>query len=74
MDQTESGGAFCILTLINQHTRQCLATHMAWSIRAQDVLAVLDQATRNHGTPSHIRIDNGPAFVAHAIQNWMAAK
>ena len=25
MDQTESGGAFRILTLIDEHTRQCLA-------------------------------------------------
>lgn len=73
-DQTESGGAFRILTLIDEHTRQCLATHAAWSIRAQDVLVVLEQAMRRHGTPEHIRSDNGPEFVAYAIQDWLAAK
>ena len=34
-DQTEAGSAFRVLTLIDEHTRQCLAAHVAWSIRAQ---------------------------------------
>lgn len=74
LDQTESGGSFRILTLIDEHTRQCLATHVAWSIRAVDVLSVLAQAMGRHGTPEHIRSDNGPEFVAYAIQDWVAAK
>ena len=37
-DQTENGSSFRILTLIDEHTRQCLAIHPAWSIRAIDVL------------------------------------
>ncbi len=73
-DQTEHGSAFRILTLIDEHTRQCLATHVAWSIRAQDVLRVLESAVRKHGSPKHIRSDNGPEFVAYAIQDWLAAK
>lgn len=73
-DQTEHGGCFRILTLIDEHTRQCLSTHVAWSIRAPDVLAVLEQAMRAHGTPEHIRSDNGPEFVAYAIQDWLAAQ
>lgn len=73
-DQTEQGSAFRILTMIDEHTRQCLATQVAWSIRAQDVLTVLEQTMRKHGTPKHIRSDNGPEFVAYAIQDWMAEK
>jgi transposase InsO family protein len=70
-EQVESGSAFRILTLIDEHTRECLATHVAWSIRAQDVLEILEAAMRQHGTPQHIRSDNGPEFVAYAIQDWM---
>lgn len=70
-DQVENGSAFRILTLIDEHTRECLATHVAWSIRAQDVLSVLEAAMSKHGTPQHIRSDNGPEFVAYAIQDWM---
>ena len=29
---------------------------------------------RSHGTPEHIRSDNGPEFVAYAIQDWLAAR
>ena len=70
-DQTEAGSAFRILTLIDEHTRQCLAAHVAWSIRAQDVLRVLEAVMREHGTPQHIRSDNGPEFIAYAIQDWL---
>ena len=73
-EQTEAGSAFRILTLIDEHTRQCLATHVAWSIRAQDVLAVVEKAMRAHGAPEHIRSDNGPEFVACAIAEWMEQK
>ena len=39
-DQTENGSSFPILTLIDEHTRQCLAIHRARSIRAIDVIMV----------------------------------
>ena len=25
-----------------------------------------------HGTPGHLRSDNGPEFVAHAVEDWLA--
>ncbi|MBL9179407.1 MAG: transposase [Verrucomicrobiaceae bacterium] len=45
---------------------QCVA-HVAWSIRAADVPGVLESAMRKHGTPEHIRSDNGPEIIAYAI-------
>jgi putative transposase len=69
-DQVEGGSPFRILTLIDEHTRQCHAAHVAWSVRAQDVLRVLESAMRKHGTPQHIGSDNGPEFIAYAIQDW----
>jgi putative transposase len=71
VDQTQQGSVFRILTLIDEHTRECLATHVAWSIRAVDVLGVLEDAMHKHGVPQHVRSDNGPEFVAYAIQDWM---
>ena len=35
-DQTENGTRFRILTLLDEYTRECLAIHAAWSIRAVD--------------------------------------
>jgi len=70
-DQTESGSSLRLLTLIDEYTRQCLAIHMAWSIRAVDVITVVEAAMERYGVPEHIRSDNGPEFIAYAIQDWM---
>jgi putative transposase len=73
-DQTENGSSFRILTLIDEHTRQCLAIHPAWSIRAIDVLTVVEAAIARYGMPEHLRSDNGPEFIASCIQNWLKAQ
>ena len=72
-EQTENGGCFRILTLIDEHTRQCLAMHAERSIRAVDVITVLEMAITRYGAPEHIRSDNGPEFIAYAIQDWLEA-
>ena len=40
-DQTERGTRFRVLTLLDEHARGCLAVHVAWSIRAVDVITVI---------------------------------
>jgi putative transposase len=70
-DQTENGSRFRILTLLDEHTRRCLATHVAWSIRAVDVITVVEAAMARYGVPEHLRSDNGPEFIAYAIQDWL---
>lgn len=70
-DQTENGSRFRILTLIDEHTRQCLATHVDRSIRAVDVITIVEAAMERYGTPQHLRSDNGPEFIAYGIQDWL---
>ena len=65
-EQTEHGTPFRILTLIDEYTRQRLAVHVAWSIRAVDVITVVEAAFARYGTPAYIRSDNGPEFIAYA--------
>ena len=72
-EQTANGGSFRILTLIDEHTRQCLAMHAERSIRAVDVITVLEMAIARYGAPEHLRSDNGPEFIAYAIQDWLKA-
>lgn len=71
-DQTENGSNFRILTLLDEHTRECLATHAAWSIRAVDVITVVEAAIARYGAPEHLRSDNGPEFIAYCIHDWLA--
>jgi transposase InsO family protein len=73
-EQTENGSRFRLLTLLDEHTRQCLAIHAAWSIRAVDVITVVEAAMERYGVPEHIRSDNGPEFIAYAIQDWLARR
>ena len=70
-DQTENGSRFRMLTLIDEHTRRCLAVHAGWSIRAVDVITVVEAACVRYGRPRHLRSDNGPEFIAYAIQDWL---
>ena len=73
-DQTENGTRFRVLTLIDEFTRQCLAVQVDWSIRAVDVITVVEAAMARYGVPSHLRSDNGPEFIAYAIQDWLSGK
>lgn len=73
-DQTENGTRFRMLTLLDEYSRRCLAVHAGWSIRAVDVIRVVDQAMEKYGCPGHIRSDNGPEFIAYAIGDWLEAK
>jgi transposase InsO family protein len=73
-DQTENGTRFRMLTLIDEHTRECLAVQAEWSIRAVDVIAIVEAAMTRYGMPAQLRSDNGPEFIAYAIQDWLKAK
>ena len=73
-DQTERGTRFRVLTLLDEHTRECLAVHGAWSIRAVDVITVVEAAMERYGVPGHLRSDNGPEFIAYALQDWLKSK
>jgi hypothetical protein len=48
-----------------------VAVHAAWSIRAVDVITVLEAAIARYGAPEHLRSDNGPELIAYAIQDWV---
>lgn len=73
-DQTENGTRFRVLTMIDEYTRECLAVHVDWSIRAVDVITVVEAAMARYGVPEHLRSDNGPEFIAYAIQDWLREK
>ena len=70
-DQTEQGRTLRILTLIDEYTKQALAIHVGYSIRAVDAITVLEAAVERYGAPQNIRSDNGPEFIAKAIQDWL---
>ena len=44
--------------------------HDGWSIRAVDVITIVEAAFDLYGRPQHMRSDNGPEFIAYAKQDW----
>jgi len=73
-DYTQRGGKLRVFNLIDEYTRECHVIHSNRSLKASDVLAVLQEAISEHGAPEYIRSDNGPEFIATAIQDWLRDK
>ena len=44
------------------------------SIPATKVIDTLEWLFLVHGAPEHIRSDNGPEFIAHAVRNWLGQR
>lgn len=70
-EQTHDGRKIKILNIIDEYTRECLASHVARRIRSQDVILILADLFLKHGIPKHIRSDNGPEFIAKKLVAWM---
>jgi transposase InsO family protein len=70
-DQTEDGGKLKLLTVLDEFTRESPAIEVGRSIRAADVIAVLEYLFMVRGVPKFIRSDNGPEFIADAIKKWL---
>jgi len=71
-DRTSDGRTLKWLTVVDEHTRECLALRVGRSIKAQDAIDVLAELFAMHGVPEHLRSDNGPEFIARGMREWLA--
>lgn len=69
--RTERGGRLRILAILDEYTRECLALYVARSISSSRVVHLLHWLFATRGVPTHLRSDNGPEFVARAVQLWL---
>jgi putative transposase len=72
MDRTANGRSFKILTIIDEHSRECLGLTVKRHITSQEVIDKLFELFILRGIPEHIRSDNGPEFTAKAIRKWLS--
>ena len=70
-DRTTAGSPLKWLSLVDEHTRECLALKVDRGITSEDVIDTLSELFAMRGVPKAIRSDNGPEFVATAIQRWL---
>jgi len=71
-DHTTQGSVLKWLSIVDEHTRECLALKVDRSITSEDVIDTLAELFAMRGVPKCIRSDNGPEFVAKAIRRWLA--
>ena len=72
-DRTHEGRKYRMLNVIDEFTHECLAIRVARKLKAVDVIDVLSDLFILRGVPGHVRSDNGPEFIARALQDWIAA-
>jgi transposase InsO family protein len=79
--RTHDGRKFRLLNVVerrrspevDEFTHECLAIRVARKLKAADVIDVLSDLFILRSVPAHIRSDNGPEFVAKAVQDWITA-
>ena len=70
MDRTHDGRPLKLLVVMDEYSRQCLGIEVRRRLTSQTVPEVLGTLFLKHGCPAHIRSDNGPEFIAHALREW----
>jgi transposase InsO family protein len=70
-DKTMNGKKVRFLNIIDEFTRECLASVPRRSWRGTDVIELLADLMLLHGTPEYLRSDNGPEFTANKIRKWL---
>ena len=72
-DRLASGHKIRALTLIDLHSRECLAIEVAPALRARDVTATLERVIEQRGRPKIITTDNGTEFTSNHFDAWAYA-
>ena len=70
-DRTADGRALKLLTVVDEFTREALAIAVGYRMTAVQVMWVLARAFKAGGWPEYLRSDNGPEFVAEALETWL---
>jgi len=70
-DACANGQQLKCLTVVDEFTRECLAIDVAGNIRSGRIIEVLSKLVSVHGSPKHLRSDNGPEFVSRAVLKWL---
>lgn len=72
-DTLADGRPFRTLNIVDDFTRECLASEVDRSLPGARVVRVLDRLRALHGVPGIIVVDNGPEFVGRALDAWTYA-
>lgn len=69
-DTLSCGRRFRALTIVDCHSRECLALEVDTSLNGERVVRVLERLKETRGLPAVIQTDNGPEFTGHTLDAW----
>jgi len=69
-DTLSNGVKFRSFNIIDDFNREALHITMDTGLSSKRVIRELDQLIGWRGAPKKIRVDNGPEFIAQAMQSW----
>jgi putative transposase len=70
VDTLYDGRRFRTFNVIDESNREGLAIEIGTTLPSLRVIAVLDELTALHGSPQHLRVDNGPELTSLALTAW----
>jgi len=70
MDRFKEGRRFRVFTLVDDFSRECLATLADTSISGVRVVRFLQELAMTRGLPQTLVSDNGPEFTSRAMLTW----
>ena len=69
-DSLWDGRKFRLLNIVDDFNRQVLALEADTSLPSVRVIRVLEYLKEFRGLPKMIRVDNGPEFISHVLDDW----
>ncbi|MGY1962584.1 IS3 family transposase [Nocardia gipuzkoensis] len=69
-DATDDGRPVKIVSIVDEHTRECLGGLVERSITADRLIDELDRIAAERGYPAVLRCDNGPELACSAMADW----
>lgn len=74
-DQTLSGGKLRLVCITDEWTRRSLSIVVERRLPSAAVVAALEKAIANEGVaPKHLRMDNGPEFIAGGLKRFCQSR
>ena len=69
-DATTDGKPVKIVSIVDEHTRECLGGLVERHITSDDLIAELDRLALDRGNPAVLRCDNGPELACATMADW----
>jgi len=69
-DATTDGRPVKIVSIVDEHTRECLGGLVERSVTADVLINELDRLAATRGYPAVLRCDHGPELACDAMADW----